>query len=33
LVAVTALAMVGDRDRVLTAGIDGYMTKPLDPET
>lgn len=32
LVAVTALAMVGDRDRVLAAGFDGYVTKPIAPE-
>ena len=33
LVAVTALAMVGDRDRILSAGFDGYITKPITPET
>jgi two-component system cell cycle response regulator len=33
LVAVTALAMVGDRDRVLAAGFDGYLAKPINPET
>lgn len=33
LVAVTALAMLGDRDRILDAGFDGYIAKPIDPET
>jgi two-component system cell cycle response regulator len=33
LVAVTALAMVGDRDRVLATGFDGYIAKPINPET
>lgn len=33
LVAVTALAMVGDRDRVLASGFDGYIAKPIEPET
>jgi two-component system cell cycle response regulator len=32
LVAVTALAMVGDQDRVLSAGFDGYIAKPIAPE-
>ncbi len=31
LVAVTAYAMVGDRDRILTQGFDGYVAKPIEP--
>jgi CheY-like chemotaxis protein len=31
VVAVTAYAMVGDRDHALMAGFDGYVSKPIDP--
>jgi CheY-like chemotaxis protein len=33
LIAVTASAMVGDRDKVIAAGFDGYIRKPITPET
>lgn len=33
LIAVTASAMVGDRDKVIATGFDGYISKPITPET
>lgn len=33
IVAVTSHAMVGDRDKTIAVGCNGYIEKPINPET
>lgn len=33
IIAVTSYAMVGDREHILAAGANGYIEKPINPDT
>jgi len=33
VIVVTSFAMIGDKNKAMDAGADGYIEKPIDPET
>lgn len=33
IIAVTSYAMVGDREKIMSAGATGYIEKPINPDT